>query len=89
MTTTHEMRLIDTNGYTVPGAVRYGVPATQVAATETELKAFAPADAADQKAVHLEHAAALHDEVSADNQRAAARRIRATEYRVRITPPLA
>ncbi|MFB7649370.1 hypothetical protein ACFC0S_16070 [Streptomyces sp. NPDC056084] len=89
MTTTHEMRLVDTNGYTVPGAVRYRVPAAQVAATATELKALAPADAADQKAVHLEHAARLHDTVSADNQRAAARQIRATDYRVQVTPPLA
>ncbi|WP_435245169.1 hypothetical protein [Streptomyces tendae] len=88
MTTTHEMRLVDTNGYTVPGAVRYQVPADQVAATRTTLLDLAPADAADAKALHLEHADSLHG-VSADNQRAAARRIRATDYRVQVTPPLA
>ncbi|MFF2571135.1 hypothetical protein [Streptomyces sp. NPDC058084] len=87
--TTHEMRLVDTNGYTVPGAVRYAVPADQVAATEAELKALAPADADSQKALHLENAANLHDSVSADNQRAAAGQIRAADYQVRITPPLA
>ncbi|GAA1110633.1 hypothetical protein [Streptomyces javensis] len=84
----HEMRLIDTNGHTVPGAVRYGVPTDQVATVETELKALAGPDAHQSRELHLAHAASLTG-VSASNQRAAASQIRANHYEVRITPPVA
>ncbi|MFG3157145.1 hypothetical protein ACGF7W_34500 [Streptomyces sp. NPDC048219] len=87
-TATHELRLIDTNGYTVPGAVRYTVPADQVEAVTAELKALAPADAANQRAALLEHARLLTG-VSADSQRAAANQIVASDYQVKVTPPVA
>ncbi|WP_333745551.1 hypothetical protein [Streptomyces sp. IBSBF 2950] len=85
---THEMRLTDTNGYTVPGAVRYGVPTDQVTAVEAELRALAEPDAHQGRELHLAHAASLTG-VSADNQRSAASQIRASNYEVRITPPVA
>lgn len=87
----HEMRLIDTNGYTVnaEGAVRYAVPTDQVAAVQAELRALAEPDATQARALHLDNAANLPDPVSAENQRAAASQIRASAYRVQITPPVA
>ncbi|MFF9204343.1 hypothetical protein ACF1AE_21490 [Streptomyces sp. NPDC014986] len=87
-TTTHELRLIDTNGYTVPGGVRYTVPADQVEAVTAELKDLAIADAASQKATLLEHARLLTG-TSAANQRAAATQIIASDYQVKVTPPVA
>lgn len=87
-TTTHELRLIDTNGYTVPGAVRYTVPADQIEAVTAELEALATADAASQKATLLDHARMLTG-TSAANQRAAANQIVASDYQVKVTPPVA
>ncbi|MDX3165947.1 hypothetical protein PV516_19355 [Streptomyces scabiei] len=84
----HEMRLVDTNGYTVPDAVRYRVPTDQVASVEAELKALAEPDAHQGRKLHLAHAASLTG-VSASNQRAAASQIRPSGYTVRITPPVA
>jgi hypothetical protein len=84
----HEMRLIDTNGYTVSGAVRYGVPTDQVATVEAELKALAEPDAQQGRELHLAHAASLTG-ASASNQRAAASQIRTSDYRVQVTPPVA
>ncbi|WP_435058422.1 hypothetical protein [Streptomyces sp. bgisy060] len=81
----YEIRLTDTNGYTVPTAVRYQVPDDQREATEKELRDLATEDAAQQRAVLLSHAKALTG-VSAENARAAANRIRATDYQVKTTP---
>ncbi|MFF4409887.1 hypothetical protein [Streptomyces sp. NPDC001404] len=88
---THELRLTDTNGYTVnlQGAVRYNVPADQIPAVQAELMTLAEADADAERALHLEHAAHNPDPVGAANARSAAGRIRATDYRVRIHPPVA
>ncbi|MER5302206.1 hypothetical protein ABT039_22485 [Streptomyces lasiicapitis] len=87
----HEMRLIDTNGYTVnaDSAVRYGVPTAQVAAVEAELLALAGPDAQRTRELHLNHAASTSDLVNAATQRSAAGQIHARNYRVQITPPVA
>lgn len=82
---TYEIRLTDTNGYTVPTAVRYQVPADQREATEKELRGLATEDAARQRAALLTNAEGLTG-VSADNARLAAARIRATDYKVQATP---
>ncbi|MFH8295074.1 hypothetical protein [Streptomyces sp. NPDC018059] len=82
---TYEIRLTDTNGYTVPTAVRYQVPADQREATEKELRGLAAKDAAQQRAALLANAEGLTG-ASADNARAAASRIRATNYQVKATP---
>jgi hypothetical protein len=81
----YEIRLTDTNGYTVPTAVRYQVPDDQREATEKELRDLAIEDAAQQREVLLTNAKGLTG-VSADNARAAANRIRATDYKVQATP---
>ncbi|MEU9778480.1 MULTISPECIES: hypothetical protein [unclassified Streptomyces] len=81
----YEIRLTDPNGYTVPTAVRYQVPADQREATEKELRDLAIEDAAQQRAVLLNNAEGLTG-VSADNTRAAANRIRATDYKIQATP---
>lgn len=73
-TTTHELRLIDPNGYTViaEGAVRREVPADQVETVRAELNALAETDAEDQRTNYL-----------------GASRIFARDYQIRITPPVA
>ncbi|WP_098894231.1 hypothetical protein [Streptomyces sp. t99] len=77
----YEMRLTDPNGYTVPTAVRYQVADDQREATEKELRDLATEDAAQQRAVLLHNAEGLTG-VSAENTRAAANQIRATDYKI-------
>lgn len=80
----YEIRLTDPNGYTVPTAVRR-VADDQREATEKELRDLATEDAAQQREVLLNNAKGLTG-VSAENTRAAANRIRATDYKVQATP---
>ncbi|PZT71416.1 hypothetical protein [Streptomyces sp. AC1-42T] len=82
---TYEIRLTDPNGYTVPTAVRYRVADDQREATEKELRDLATEDAAQQRAVLLHNAEGLTG-LSAANTRAAADQIRATDYKVQVTP---
>ncbi|WP_282792970.1 hypothetical protein [Streptomyces sp. CC224B] len=82
---TYEIRLTDTNGYTVPNGVRYQVPADQREATEQELRRLATEDAAQQRALLLNNAKALTG-ASAQGARAAAYRIRATDYKINAHP---
>jgi hypothetical protein len=81
----YEIRLTDTNGYTVPGAVRYEVPPEQKDAVETELKGLAEADADTQRKELLDQAEQLTG-TSAASARAAAAQIQASDYRVTATP---
>ncbi|MDJ0466092.1 hypothetical protein [Streptomyces sp. H27-C3] len=81
----YEIRLTDTNGYTVPTAVRYLVPDDQRTATEKELRGLATEDAEQQRTVLLTNAKRFTG-VSAQNARTAAARIRATDYKVTATP---
>ncbi|MEJ8654650.1 hypothetical protein WKI65_43120 [Streptomyces sp. MS1.AVA.3] len=82
---TYEIRLTDANGYTIPTGVRYQVPTELRVTTEKELRDLAIADAERQRADLLANAKGLTG-VSADNARAAAARIRATDYEVRAIP---
>ncbi|TQE33141.1 hypothetical protein [Streptomyces ipomoeae] len=81
----YEMRLTDPNGYTVPGAVRYKVPADQKDAVEAELKGLVEADAATQRQTYLDHAEQLTGP-SKGNALAAANQFTATAYEVKATP---
>lgn len=89
---THDLRLVDTNGYTVNarGAVRYAVPTDQVEAVAAELHALAESDARKVRALHLQHAYAVEttDAASAASHRSAATRIHACDYRVTVDPPV-
>ncbi|MFD5882584.1 hypothetical protein [Streptomyces yangpuensis] len=86
----HEMRLIDPENYTVnaEGAIRRGVPAAEVEIVRAELMALAETDAEQARELHLDYAACTPDRVGAEHHRAEARRIRATRYRVKVTPAL-
>ncbi|MFZ3475256.1 hypothetical protein ACODT3_42880 [Streptomyces sp. 4.24] len=81
----HEIRLTDTNGYTV--ATRT-VHHRRIPQATHRMRTLAARHAAHEKDLGLQHTSALTG-LNAQNARDEAARIRATDYRVRITPPVA
>ncbi|MER6253674.1 hypothetical protein ABT224_20190 [Streptomyces sp. NPDC001584] len=81
----HEIRLTDANGYTV--ATRT-VHHRRIAKATYRMRTLATRHAAHEKDLCLQHASALTG-LNAENARNEAARVRATDYRVRITPPVA
>ncbi|MEU2453815.1 hypothetical protein ABZ605_27530 [Streptomyces sp. NPDC012765] len=81
----HEIRLTDTNGYTV--ATRK-VHHRRITQATHRMRNLAARHAASEKDLCLQHASALTG-LNAQNARDEAARIRATDYQVRITPPVA
>lgn len=81
----HKIRLTDANGYTV--ATRT-VHHRRIAKGTYRMRNLAVRYAAHEKDLCLQHASALTG-LNARNARDEAARIRATDYQVRITPPVA